>query len=250
MVIVACGSYARITSSAFGIETHGARIGGRMPLRLKFTALDDALYGYLLAHRSPDDEVVRELREETALLGDHAVMQVAPEQAALLRMLVAATGARRAVEVGTFTGLSALSIARGLPADGRLLCLDVSEKWTALARRAWAKAGVADRIELRIAPAAETLRALPDEPQFDFAFIDADKRGYPVYWEEIVRRLRPGGLIVVDNVLWGGDVVRPEEQDGDVVAIRRFNELVLADRRVESVMVAVADGLTIARKLP
>jgi caffeoyl-CoA O-methyltransferase len=216
----------------------------------KFTALDESLYAYLLAHRSPDDEVVRELREETARLGGSAVMQVAPEQATFLRLLVSAIGARHAVEVGTFTGLSALAIARGLPADGRLLCLDVSEEWTRVARRAWAKAGLADRIELRIAPAAETLRALPEAPRFDFAFIDADKQGYPVYWEEIVRRLRPGGLIAVDNVLWGGDVVRPEEQDADVVAIRRFNELVLADRRVESVMLAVADGLTLARKLP
>jgi len=203
-----------------------------------------------MAHRTPDDEVVNELREETARLGGHAVMQVAPEQASFLRLLVASTGARRAVEVGTFTGLSALSIARGLPADGRLLCLDVSEQWTAIARRAWARAGVADRIELRVAPAAETLRALPDEPQFDFAFIDADKQSYPVYWEELVRRLRPGGLIAADNVLWGGDVVRLEEQDGDVVAIRRFNELVLGDARVESVMLAIADGLTLARKLP
>ena len=140
----------------------------------KFTALDDPLYAYLLAHRSPDDDVVRELREETARLGGSAVMQVAPEQATFLRLLVAAIGARQAVEVGTFTGLSALAIARGLPVDGRLLCLDVSEEWTKLARRAWAKAGVSDRIELRIAPAAETLRALPEEPRFDFAFIDAD----------------------------------------------------------------------------
>jgi caffeoyl-CoA O-methyltransferase len=216
----------------------------------KFTALDDALYGYLLAHRSPDDEVVRELREETARLGGLAVMQVAPDQATFLRILVAAIGARRAVEVGTFTGLSALAIARGLPKDGRLLCLDVSEEWTGIARGAWARAGVAERIELRIAPAVETLRALPDEPTFDFAFIDADKKGYPVYWEEIVRRLRPGGLIAADNVLWEGDVVRPEEQQDDVVAIRRFNELVLADPRVDSVMLSIADGLTLARKLP
>ena len=216
----------------------------------KFTALDDALYDYLLAHRSPDDEVVRQLREETARLGTHAVMQIAPDQATFLRLLVAAIGARRAIEVGTFTGFSGLAIARGLPRDGRLLCLDVSEEWTAIARRAWARAGVADRIELRIGPAAEALRALPDEPSFDFAFIDADKKGYPVYWEEIVRRLRPGGLIAVDNVLWEGEVVQPEEQGEDVVAIRLFNELVLADRRVESVMLALADGLTLARKLP
>ena len=216
----------------------------------KFTALDAALYDYLLAHRSPDDVVVRELREETARLGGWAVMQIAPDQATFLRILVAAIGARSAVEVGTFTGLSALAIARGLPADGRLLCLDVSEEWTAIALRAWVKAGVADRIELRIAPAADTLRALPEEPRFDFAFVDADKQGYPVYWDEIVRRLRPGGLIAVDNVLWEGEVVRPEEQGDDVVAIRRFNELVIADSRVESVMLALADGLTLARKLP
>ena len=215
----------------------------------KFTALDDALYGYLLAHRSPDDDVVRELREETAKLGDWAVMQIAPDQATFLRLLVAATGARRAVEVGTFTGLSALAVARGLPADGRLLCLDVSEEWTKVARAAWKKAGVDGKIELRIGPAADTLRGLPLEPQFDFAFIDADKRSYEVYWDEIVKRLRPGGLIAADNVLWEGDVVRPEEQDEDVVAIRKFNEMVLADRRVESVMLAIADGLTIARKL-
>ena len=215
----------------------------------KFTALDDALYGYLLAHRSPDDDVVRELREQTAKLGDWAVMQIAPDQATFLRLLVAATGARRAVEVGTFTGLSALAVARGLPADGRLLCLDVSEEWTKVARAAWKKAGVDGKIDLRIAPAADTLRGLPLEPQFDFAFIDADKKSYEVYWDEIVKRLRPGGLIAADNVLWEGDVVRPEEQDEDVVAIRKFNERVLADRRVESVMLAIADGLTIARKL-
>jgi len=215
----------------------------------KFTALDDALYGYLLAHRSPDDDVVRELREETAKLGDWAVMQIAPDQATFLRLLVAATGARRAVEVGTFTGLSALAVARGLPADGRLLCLDVSEEWTNLARAAWKKAGVDGKIDLRIGPAADTLRGLPLEPQFDFAFIDADKKSYEVYWDEIVKRLRPGGLIAADNVLWEGDVVRPEEQDEDVVAIRKFNERVLADPRVESVMLAIADGLTIARKL-
>jgi len=215
----------------------------------KFTALDDALYGYLLAHRSPDDDVVRELREETAKLGDWAVMQIAPDQATFLRLLVAATGARRAVEVGTFTGLSALAVARGLPADGRLLCLDVSEEWTKVARAAWKKAGVDGKIDLRIAPAADTLRGLPLEPQFDFAFNDADKKSYEVYWDEIVKRLRPGGLIAADNVLWEGDVVRPEEQDEDVVAIRKFNERVLADRRVESVMLAIADGLTIARKL-
>jgi caffeoyl-CoA O-methyltransferase len=220
----------------------------RMPPKPKFTALDTSLYEYLLAHRTPDDGVARELREETARLGDRAGMLASPDQASLLGILVAAIGARRAIEVGTFTGYSALAIARGLPPDGRLLCLDVSEEWTSIARRYWAKAGVGDRIDLRLGPALETLRALPEEPVFDFAFIDADKPGYPAYWEEVVRRLRPGGLVLVDNVLWDGDVVRPEQQDEDVTAIRAFNESVLADGRVESVMLAVADGLTLARR--
>jgi caffeoyl-CoA O-methyltransferase len=215
----------------------------------KVLPLDGALHEYLLAHRTPDDALLIELREETERrLGDQARMQIAPEQGTLLRLLVSAIGARRAVEVGTFTGYSALSIARGLAPGGRLLCCDVSEEWTAIARRYWERAGVADRIELRIAPAADTLRALPAEPVFDFAFIDADKAGYPVYYEEILRRLRPGGLIGVDNVLWSGDVIRPDKQDENVTAIRRFNDLVAADDRVDSVMTPIADGLTLVRK--
>jgi len=221
-----------------------------MPPRPKYTTLDPSLYEYLLAHRTPDDDVVRELREETARLGGHADMQISPDQATFLRILVSAIGARRAIEVGTFTGFSALAIARGLPPGGHLLCLDVSEEWTKVARRYWAKAGVAERIELRVGPAAETLRALPESPPYDFAFIDADKKGYPVYWEEILRRLRPGGLVAVDNVLWDGDVVRPMKRGEDVEAIRRFNDMARADARVESVMLPVADGLTLARKLP
>jgi caffeoyl-CoA O-methyltransferase len=220
-----------------------------MPPRPKYTALDDSLYDYLVAHGSPDDAVVDELREETARLGGSAVMQIAPDQATLLRILVGAIGARWAVEVGTFTGLSALAIARGLRPDGRLFCFDVSEEWTAIGRRYWEKAGVADRIELRIGPAAAALRALPEEPWLDFAFIDADKGGYPVYWDEIVSRLRPGGLVAVDNVLWEGEVVQADKNGPNVEAIRAFNEKVLADERVESVMLAVADGLTIARRL-
>jgi caffeoyl-CoA O-methyltransferase len=219
-----------------------------VPARPKFTSLDPSLYAYLVSHRSPDDTVIEELREETARLGGSAIMQIAPDQATLLRILVSAVGARWAVEVGTFTGLSALSIARGLAPNGRLFCFDVSEEWTAIGRRYWEKAGVADRIELRIGPAARGLRTLPEEPWLDFAFVDADKKGYPVYWDEIVRRLRPGGLVAVDNVLWEGEVVRPGEQGEEVTAIRAFNEKVLADERVESVMLAVADGLTLARK--
>jgi caffeoyl-CoA O-methyltransferase len=221
-----------------------------MPPAPKFLPLDVSLYEYLAAHRTSDDDVARELREETARLGDRASMQVSPDQATFLRILVAAIGARQALEIGTFTGFSALAIARGLPADGRLLCLDVSEEWTAMARRYWARAGVADRIELRLGPAADTLRQLPEQPLFDFAFIDADKQGYPVYWDGVVCRLRPGALVAVDNVLWDGDVIRPEKQDRDVRAIRRFNEQVLQDPRVESVMLGIADGLTLARKLP
>jgi caffeoyl-CoA O-methyltransferase len=220
-----------------------------MPPRPKYTVLDDSLYDYLVTHRSPDDAIVEELREETARLGGSAVMQIAPDQATLLRILVSAIGARRAVEVGTFTGLSALAIARGLPPEGRLLCFDISEEWTAIARRHWEKAGVADRIELHVGPAGPALSALPEDPPLDFAFIDADKKGYPVYWDAIVRRLRPGGLVAVDNVLWEGEVVQADADGEDVVAIRAFNEKVLADERVESVMLAVADGLTLARRV-
>ena len=213
----------------------------------KYTVMDDPLFAYLLAHRSPDDAILRDLREETGGL-EHGAMQIAPDQGTLLRLLVSAIGARQAVEVGTFTGYSAICIARGLAPGGRLLCCDLSAEWTAIARRHWEKAGLLDRIELRLAPAAETLRALPPDLVLDFAFIDADKVGYPVYYEEVLRRLRPGGLIAVDNVLWSGKVVQAEVQDDDTNAIRRFNDFVVADDRVESVMLGVADGLTLVRK--
>jgi caffeoyl-CoA O-methyltransferase len=176
-------------------------------------------------------------------------MQIAADQGTLLTVLVAAMGARRALEVGTFTGYSSLCIARGLGPDGRLLACDVSEEWTAIARRYWARAGLNDRIQLRLGPAAETLRSLPLEPAFDFVFIDADKTGYPTYYEESLRRLRPGGLIAVDNVLWSGEVVRPDAQDEDTRAIRAFNDFVASDTRVRSVMIPVADGLTLVQKL-
>jgi caffeoyl-CoA O-methyltransferase len=214
----------------------------------KFIVLDETLQEYILAHRSPDHDAILALQAETAALGDRARMQIALDQGTLLRILVGAMGARRAIEVGTFTGLSALCIAQGMGPEGRLLCCDVSEEWTAIARRYWQKTGVADRIELRIGPAADTLRSLPEKPAYDFAFIDADKKGYPVYYDEILKRLRPGGLVAVDNVLWGGDVVRMDKKDEDTEAIRQFNDLVAADHRVESVILAVADGLTLARK--
>jgi len=176
-------------------------------------------------------------------------MQIAAEEGTFLSLLVAATGVRRIVEVGTFTGYSALCMARALPPGGRLLACDVSEEYTAVARRYWEKAGVADRIDLVLGPAEATLRALPDEIQFDFGFIDADKANYRTYYEEILRRLRPGGLIAIDNVLWGGQVLRESDQSADTVAIRAINDHVAADPRVQSVMIGVSDGITLARKL-
>jgi caffeoyl-CoA O-methyltransferase len=165
-----------------------------------------------------------------------------------MELLVRLCGAKRAGEVGTFTGHSAISIARGLPEDGRLLCLDVSEEWTAIARRYWEKAGVAEKIELRLAPAAETLAGLPPDVQFEFAFIDADKENYPIYYEAILERMPAGGLIVCDNVLWGGSVIDPDNQQESTLAIRAFNDLVVADARVEASMIPVGDGLLLARK--
>jgi caffeoyl-CoA O-methyltransferase len=210
--------------------------------------LSPAVHEYLVRHGTPPDAVLRELAEETARLGPISMMQIAPEQGAFMTLLARAIGARRAVEVGTFTGYSALCIARGLPEDGRLLACDVSEEWTSVARRYWERAGVAKKIELRIGPAAETLRALPREERFDLGFIDADKPSYPVYYEEILARLRPGGLVLVDNVLWFGRVADPAEQDPQTVAIRAFNAKVAADPRVDCVMLAVSDGLTLLRK--
>ena len=210
--------------------------------------LNDDLHAYLLAHGTPPDELTAELIAETrAALPQDAGMQVAPEQAAFLRMLTSLMGARRAVEVGTFTGLSSLSIARGMAEGGRLTCFDISETFTDVARRYWQRAGVQDRIELRIGPAAERLRELPAEPHLDLAFIDADKEGYQSYWQELVPRVRPGGVLIVDNVLWKGRVLDPQaESDRAIVA---FNDAVLADARVEVVMLPIADGLTLARRL-
>jgi caffeoyl-CoA O-methyltransferase len=210
--------------------------------------LSPAVHAYLVEHGTPPDPILRELAEETARLGPIALMQIAPEQGALMTLLARAIGARRAVEVGTFTGYSALCIARGVPEDGSVLTCDVSEEWTEIARRYWERAGVAKRIDLRLGPAVETLRALPPEPRFDLGFIDADKPSYLAYYEEILRRLRPGGLVLVDNVLWFGRVTDPSVDDEATRAIRAFNDSVAADPRVECVMLAVSDGLTILRK--
>jgi caffeoyl-CoA O-methyltransferase len=212
--------------------------------------ITERLYDYITEHSMPLDDIERDLVDETAALGnDLATMQIGPDQGALLTLLTRLMGARRAVEVGTFTGYSSLCIARGMPADGHLLCCDVSEEWTGVAKRAWARAGVADRIELRIAPAIETLRALPEEPVLDLAFIDADKDGYISYYEELLRRMRPGGVILADNVLWSGQVADPAaEHDENTVAVCAFNDHVAADDRVEAVVLSIGDGLTLARK--
>ena len=210
--------------------------------------LSPAIHAYLIEHGTPPDAIQRELIEETQKLGGISMMQIAPEQGTFMTMLARAIGAKRAVEVGTFTGYSSLCIARGLPDDGKLLCCDVSEEWTSVGRRFWEKAGVAHKIELQIGPAVETLRALPEQELFDLGFIDADKPAYPLYYEEILARLRPNGLILVDNVLWMGNVARPEAQDPNTLAIRAFNAMVAADARVDCVMLAVSDGLTILRK--
>jgi caffeoyl-CoA O-methyltransferase len=214
----------------------------------KSVAVTPELHRYVLEHSAPLDAVQQRLIERTAELGGVRAMQVAPEQGMLLTLLTRLVGARRAVEVGTFTGYSSLCIARGLTGDGTLLCCDVSEEWTAIAREAWTEAGVADQIELRIGPAADTLRALPPEPGIDLAFIDADKGGYRTYWDELVPRVRPGGLLLVDNVLWSGRVVDPEATDDDTQAIRAFNEHAAGDDRVELVVLPVADGLTVAMR--
>ncbi|MFG1801982.1 O-methyltransferase [Micromonospora carbonacea] len=212
----------------------------------KSLPLTPELHAYVVAHGSTPDEVMRDLVEETlAALPAEARMQVAPEQAAFLTFLTRLVGARRAVEVGTFTGMSSLAIARGLAEDGRLTCFDISAEYTDVARRYWARAGVDDRIELRIGPAGDTLRELPHERHLDFAFIDADKVGYPVYWAELVPRMRPGGVVAVDNTLRGGRVLAPSNADDRAVAA--FNDEVMADVRVEPVLLPIADGLTLAR---
>ncbi len=213
----------------------------------KTESLSDELHAYVVAHGSTPDEIVADLAAETrAHLPELARMQIAPEQAGFLTLLTRIAGVRYAVEVGTFTGLSAISIARGLPAGGKLVCCDISEEFTSIARRYWARAGLADKIELRLGPALDTLRAMPAEPHIDLAFIDADKTGYPAYWSELVPRVRPGGVILVDNVLQHGNVLAP--YDADAHAIVAFNEQVLADERVESVLLPIADGVTLARK--
>ncbi|MEU9374579.1 class I SAM-dependent methyltransferase [Streptomyces sp. NPDC048255] len=212
------------------------------------TKITDELYQYMLDHNPPLDEIQRGLVATTyEKFPDVAGMQSAQEQGPLLAFLVRLTGARHIVEVGTFTGFSTLSMAQALPADGRLIACDISEEWTAYGRRAWEAAGVADRIDLRIAPALQTLREMPAEPHVDLAYLDADKESQIAYWEELVPRLRTGGLIVTDNTLYHGTVL-DESATGSAAGVRAFNEHVAADPRMDSVLLAISDGLTLSRK--
>ena len=214
----------------------------------KSLGLSPKVHTYLVEHGTPPDSIQQQLIEVTQTkVGPMALMQIAPEQGAFMTVLARISGAKRAVEVGTFTGYSALCIARGLPDDGKLLCCDVSDEWTSIGRPYWEKAGVADKIELKIAPATETLQALPLEREIDFSFIDADKTSYPVYYEELLKRTRPGGLILVDNVLWTGRVADPSVDDEQTCAIRDFNTRVAGDSRVDCVMLSISDGLTLLR---
>jgi caffeoyl-CoA O-methyltransferase len=213
-------------------------------------ALDDRLYHYLQAVSLREPDVLVRLRAETARL-PAAGMQISPEQGQFMALLVRLLGARRCLEVGTFTGYSALACALALPPDGRLVTLDISPEWTAIARRHWLEAGVADRIELRLGPAAGSLLALLAEgaaDSFDFAFIDADKTGYDGYYERVLQLVRPGGLIALDNVLWSGRVADPNAQDADTIALRALNRKLHADPRVDLSMLPLGDGLTLARR--
>jgi caffeoyl-CoA O-methyltransferase len=218
-------------------------------MTLRSMPLTPELYDYLIAHSAERDATLAELAAETASrFPDAAGMQIGPEQGTFMTLLTQLFGAGRALEIGTFTGYSSICIARGLTAPGKLTCCDVSEEWTALARTYWEKAGVADRIDLQLRPAIETLRAMPATETFDLAFIDANKTGYVSYWDEVVPRIKPGGAILVDNTLSHGRVIDPANDDPNVQGIRDFNDHAAADDRVTLVLLPVGDGLTLARK--
>jgi caffeoyl-CoA O-methyltransferase len=211
--------------------------------------LDDRLYDYLVQFGTRESELLKDLRNETAKL-PAAGMQIGPEQGAFMGLLVELIGAKRALEVGTFTGYSSLCIAGAMPADGKLICCDVSEEYTKVARDYWRRAGLESKIELRLGPAVATLDALiaANVEPFDFVFIDADKTNYSNYYDRAIQLVRPGGLIAIDNVLWGGDVADPKENDEDTQAIRAVNQMVRNDDRVTLALAPIGDGLTLARK--
>jgi len=212
-------------------------------------AMSERIEDYVLAH-APESEAARRLRAETAKL-PQAGMQIGADQAAFLALLVRSTGAKRCLEIGTFTGYSALAIAAALPADGRLVCCDISEEWTAIARRHWSSAGVSGRIDLRIGPALDTLKNLlarGEAGRYDFAFIDADKSGYDAYYEACLKLLRDDGVIVLDNMLWSGRVADPDVHDADTDAIRALNAKIHADARVDASLLTIGDGVMLVRK--
>ena len=212
--------------------------------------MTDRLYDYLLKVSLREPPLLAALRAETAKL-PMAGMQISPEQGQFMALLAELIGARKAIEVGTFTGYSALCVAQALPPDGKLIACDISEEFTSVARRYWAKSGIADRIELRLAPALDTLKSLlagGGAGSFDFAFIDADKTQYDAYYEAILKLLRPGGLIAIDKVLWSGAVADGRKRDADTVALRALNEKLKTDKRVTLSMLPIGDGLTLARK--
>ena len=216
----------------------------------KTIAVDDALYDYMLRVSLREHPVLRRLRDETLRMPERN-MQISPEQGQFLALLVRLSGAGRVLEIGTFTGYSALVMALALPEDGRVVTCDISEAWTRIARRAWAEAGVAERMDLRLAPALETMDALiagGEAGRFDIAFIDADKESYRAYYEKALVLLRPGGVIAVDNVLWNGNVIDPAKTDTDTEAIRAFNAALATDERIDLSLVPIGDGLTLARK--
>lgn len=218
-------------------------------MKPKTVQLTGRVYDYFAAHAYREPQILQELREETAKLGGDAAMQIGPEQGAFMAMLVKLMGARRILEVGTFTGYSSLAMA--LAGDVRITAADVSEKWTAIARRYWQKAGVAERIELHLDGGNATITRLVEQGAagtLDLAFIDADKTGYDAYYEGALKLLRQGGVILIDNVLWDGDIADPSVTDADTLALRRLNDKVMADSRVDLAMVPICDGLTMARK--
>ena len=213
-------------------------------------AIDDRLYAYLLQHSLREAPLLKRLRDETTRMPD-GMMQIAPEQGQFMGLLVELVGAKCALEIGTFTGYSSVCFARAMGPAGRLVCCDISEHYTAVARRYWAEAGVADRIELKLGPALATLDgmlAAGAAGQYDFAFIDADKTNYDGYYERVLKLLRAGGLVAIDNMLWNGAVADPKDQEPDTLAIRRLNEKLHADERVTASLVPIGDGLLLARK--
>lgn len=216
----------------------------------KYVSVDDRLYRYLVRMRSDAEEpILAELRAETAALGDVSVCQISDEQGTLLSILTAVIGAKSVLEVGTFTGYSSLCMARSLPKGGRLICIDQSREWTAIAEKYWAKAGVSDRIELRLGPAIQSLQKLEPGLMFDLAFIDADKTQYDAYYELILPRMRDNGLLVFDNMLWGGRLGGEPITEATGRAIDALNRKLAKDSRVETVLLSVADGLQLCRRL-